>query len=126
MAHFAKVENGIVTNVIVADQEFIDSGAVGDPSTWIQTSYNTVGGVHKTGGTPLRHTYAGAGFMYIEDLDVFVPPKPHPSWVLNRELPGWEAPTPAPTPIEGKVFIWNEVEQQWDQTDSVLPSPLGN
>jgi hypothetical protein len=59
MAHYAKVENGIVTNVIVADQEFIDSGAVGDPTTWIQTSYNTFGGKHRMGGTPLRKNYAG-------------------------------------------------------------------
>jgi hypothetical protein len=126
MAHYAKVENGIVTQVIVAEQDFINSGAVGDPSSWIQTSYNTVGGVHKTGGSPLRHTYAGVGFSYIKDLDVFVPPKPFPSWVLNRELPGWEAPKPAPTPVEGKVFLWNEYVQRWDESESIVTPSLGN
>jgi len=125
MAHFAKVENGIVTNVIVADQGFIDSGAVGDPSTWIQTSYNTSGGTHPS-GSPLRFTYAGLGYLYIAEHDVFVPPSPHASWTLNPTTFSWEAPIPAPEPKEGKIFIWHESTQEWEEVDDVLPSPLGN
>lgn len=120
MAHFAKVENGIVTNVIVADQDFIDSGAVGDPSTWIQTSYNTRDGEHPS-GNPLRFTYAGLGYLYIAEHDVFVPPSPHPSWTLNTETFGWEAPIPAPEQKSGKIFIWLENEQRWEEHDDVLP-----
>ena len=83
MAHFAKVENGIVSQVIVAEQDFINSGAVGDPSSWVQTSYNTHAGVHRNGGTPLRKNYAGIGFVYDAGRDAFYPPSPYPSWSLN-------------------------------------------
>lgn len=74
MAHFAKVENGIVTNIIVAEQEVIDTGDFGDPSLWIQTSYNTLNGEHPE-NRPLRGTYAGIGYSYDKELDIFVPPE---------------------------------------------------
>lgn len=122
MAHYAKVENGIVTQVIVADQEFIDSGALGDPSTWLQTSYNTFGGVHRSGGTPLRKNYAGVGYSYMPDIDAFVPPKPFPSWVLNSETGLWDAPVPRP---ENNLYvIWDEELQNWKETPSVLPPTI--
>ena len=114
MAHYAKVENGIVTQVIVADQDFIDSGAVGDPAQWIQTSYN---------GT-IRKNYAGVGYLYIVDIDAFVPPKPYASWVLNAAVGGWEPPLPRPT--NGKNYIWDESILNWKETVSVLPINLGN
>jgi len=125
MAHYAKVENGIVTQVIVADKEFIDSGALGDPSTWLQTSYNTFGGQHRSGGTPLRKNYAGVGYLYMSDIDAFVPPKSNPSWVLNAEIGGWEPPFAKPD--DGKNYIWDESILNWKETESVLPlTPLGN
>ena len=94
MSHFAQIdENNIVTNVIVAEQDFIDSGAVGDPSKWIQTSYNTQAGEHKLGGTPLRKNYAGIGYTYDSTLDAFIPPKPFNSWVLNEDTCLWNAPS---------------------------------
>jgi hypothetical protein len=124
MAHFARVENGVVKEVIVADQGFIDSGALGDPAQWIQTSYNTQGGVHKMGGTPLRKNYAGVGYLYIADIDAFVPPKIHDSWVLNADIGGWEPPLPRPT--DGKNYIWDETILNWKETESVLPINLGN
>lgn len=120
MAHYAKVENGIVTQVIVADQEFIDSGALGDPSTWLQTSYNTFGGVHRSGGTPLRKNYAGVGYSYMPDIDAFVPPKPFPSWVLNTETGLWDAPVPRPQ--NNLYVIWDEDIRNWKETPSVLPT----
>ena len=76
MSHFAKVENGTVTQVIVAEQDFINSGAVGDPSSWVQTSYNTHAGVHRNGGTPLRKNYAGIGYTYDAIRDAFIAPEP--------------------------------------------------
>ena len=74
MAHFAKVENGIVTQVIVIDQETLNTGHWGDPASWVQTSYNTSGGVHSQGGTPLRKNYAGIGYSYDAGRDAFIPP----------------------------------------------------
>ena len=114
MAHYAHVENGIVTQVIVADQDFINSGAVGDPSTWVQTSYNTYGGQHRTGGTPLRKNYAGIGMVYDSGRDAFYAPQPFPSWTLNESSCLWEPPTPAPT-TEGKYYTWNESTTSWDE-----------
>ena len=111
MPHFAKVENGIVTQVIVAEQEFIDSGALGDPTQWIQTSYNTICGVHTNGGTPLRGNFAGIGMIYDRVNDVFYSPKPHSSWTLNHSTWTWEAPTPYPT--DGKSYHWDETTKAW-------------
>ena len=92
MGHFAKVENGIVTQVIVAEQDFINSGAVGSPSDWVQTSYNTYGGVHRNGGVPLRKNYAGIGFTYDAVRDAFIPPKPADNATLNEDTCLWEVP----------------------------------
>ncbi len=118
MSHFAHVdENNIVTQVIVAEQDFINSGAVGDPSSWIQTSYNTYAGQHKNGGTPLRKNYAGIGYSYDAGRDAFIPPKPFNSWTLNETTCLWEAPTPYPT--DGKIYNWNENTLSWDEV--VIP-----
>ena len=111
MAHFAKVENGIVTQVIVAEQDFINSGHVGDPAQWIQTSYNTFGGIHTLGGTPLRKNYAGNGYTYDAERDAFIPPKPYASWSLNEETCLWEAPVARPD--DGQPYIWNEGTTSW-------------
>lgn len=112
MSHFAKVEAGVVTKVIVAEQDFIDSGAVGDSSEWIQTSYNTYGNQHTLGGTPMRGNYAGIGYVYDADNDVFYAPQPYPSWTLNNSTWIWEAPVAMPT--DG-MYTWNETDQTWDQ-----------
>jgi hypothetical protein len=118
MSHFAQIDdNNIVTQVIVAEQDFINSGAVGDPSRWIQTSYNTFGGQHKNGGTPLRKNYAGIGYIYDPDRDAFYPKKPFSSWSLNEDTCLWEAPTPYPT--DGKIYNWNEDTLSWDEV--VIP-----
>jgi hypothetical protein len=112
MSHFAQIdENNIVTNVIVAEQDFIDSGAVGDPASWIQTSYNTHSGVHTLGGTPLRKNYAGIGFTYDSERDAFIPPKPFESWILNEGTCQYEAPTPKPD--DGKIYDWDEATTSW-------------
>lgn len=111
MAHFAKVENGIVTQVIVAEQDVIDSGVFG--TGWVQTSYNTHGGEHKLGGTPLRKNFASVGYTYDTSKDAFIPPKTWPSWVLNQTTCLWEAPVTMPT--DGKHYNWNEATQSWIQ-----------
>jgi len=112
MSHFAHIdENDIVTQVIVAEQDFINSGAVGDPSRWIQTSYNTFGGIHKNGGIPLRKNYAGIGYSYVRILDAFVPPKPFNSWILNVNTCLWDPPVPMPN--DGKLYIWDEDTLSW-------------
>ena len=110
MSHFAKVENGVVTQVIVAEQDVIDSGLFGDG--WVQTSYNTYGGQHPE-GRPLRKNYAGIGFKYDADLDAFIPFQPFPSWVLNEDTCLWESPIPYPQ--DGKEYIWNEETQSWNE-----------
>ena len=112
MAHFAKVENGVVTQVIVIDQETLNTGHWGDPASWIQTSYNTQGGTHTQGGTPLRKNYAGIGFTYDSVRDAFIPPKPHASWLLDEETCLWNAPTPRPVE-EGKIYTWDEETTSW-------------
>jgi len=112
MAHFAKVENGVVTQVIVIDQETLNTGHWGDPASWIQTSYNTQGGTHTQGGTPLRKNYAGIGFTYDSTRDAFIPPKPYASWLLNDETCLWNAPTPIPVE-DGKMYTWNEETTSW-------------
>lgn len=116
MAHFAQIdENGVVIRVVVADQAFIDTGRLGDPSTFIETSYNTSGGVHKTGGTPLRKNFAGVGYKYDKNKDMFIPPKPYPSWVLDEQKGNWKAPKNRPTlpPQAPSVWVWDEVTKDW-------------
>jgi hypothetical protein len=108
MSHFAKVENGIVANVIVAEQDVIDTGIFGHG--WVQTSYNTHGGQHPE-GRPLRKNYAGIGYAYDEQRDAFIPPQPYASWLLNEDTCLWDAPTPMPT--EGGPFAWSEENQAW-------------
>jgi len=108
MSHFAQVENGIVTRVIVAEQDVIDSGLFG--TGWVQTSYNTSGGQHPE-GRPLRKNYAGVGFTYDSVRDAFIPPQPFPSWTLNEDTCLWEAPTPRPT--DGGFYNWDEANQVW-------------
>jgi hypothetical protein len=110
LSHFAKVENGIVTQVIVAEEDFIATGALGDPAGWIQTSYRTIGNQHPE-GRPLRGNYAGIGYTYDDVNDVFIAPKPFKSWVLNNSSWLWEAPTPMPT--KGGPFTWSEDAQAW-------------
>ena len=112
MSHFAQIdENNIVTQVIVIEQDVVDTGLFGDPASWIQTSYNTSGGVHLLGGTPLRKNYAGIGYTYDSTRDAFIPPKPYNSWVLNEDTCLWEAPTPMPT--DGKIYNWDEATTSW-------------
>ena len=110
MAHFAKIENGLVTQVIVAEQDFINSGAVGNPSEWVQTSYNTHGGQHPE-GRPLRKNYAGIGFTYDSQRDAFIPPKPYNSWLLNEDTCLWDSPVPYPT--DGQDYEWDEETVSW-------------
>jgi hypothetical protein len=109
MSHFAKVENGIVTQVIVANQEFIDSGSLGDPAQWIQTSYNS----------KIRKTYAGIGYLYSEELDIFIEPKPFDSWLLDTNNGTWKAPVDKPT--DDKIYIWNEETINWEESTNLLP-----
>ena len=108
MAHFAKVENGIVTQVIAAEQDVIDSGLFGDG--WVQTSYNTHGGQHPE-GRPLRMNYAGVGYIYDVECDAFIPPQPFPSWALNKETCLWEPPTAYPA--DGAAYFWSEESLEW-------------
>lgn len=110
MAHYAHVTNGIVDQVIVAEQDFINSGAVGNSSEWIQTSYNTHGNQHPE-NRPLRGNYAGIGSIYDSVNDVFYSPQPYPSWVLNKSTWLWEAPVPMPT--DGKSYGWDENTASW-------------
>jgi len=112
MAHYAKVINGVVTEVNVVDWETlnIEGHPWGDPSLWIQTSYNTQGGEHKLGGTPLHKNYAGIGYTW--DGVGFAPPQPFASWTKNATTYLWEAPTPMPV-VEGKMFLWHEDTLSW-------------
>jgi hypothetical protein len=134
MAHFAKIAatnnpaKYLVTTVLVADQSFIDSGVVGNPDEWVQTSYNTYGNVHYApsppaaprtpdGQPPFRANYASIGYTYdtsyvINDVvGVFYAPQPYPSWILNTNTFLWEAPVPVPT--DGAAYKWDEATQSW-------------
>jgi hypothetical protein len=113
MAHYAKVVNGLVTQVIVAEPEFFETFVDDSPGEWIQTSYNTKGGVHTLGGTPLRKNYAGIGYTYNTELDAFIPPKPHSSWTLDEETCLWNAPIAKPT--DDKRYRWNEDILNWEE-----------
>ena len=112
MAHFAKVSDGKVVQVIVAEPEFFQTFVDTSPGEWIQTSYNTKGGVHANGGTPLRKNYAGIGYTYDRTRDAFIPPKPYASWTLDDSTCLWSAPTPMPT--EGGPYVWNESTLSWE------------
>lgn len=122
MAHFAEIdENGTVLRVLVVDnaqesdgQNFL-ANTLGLGGTWVKTSYNTVGGVHKDGGTPFRKNYAGIGYKYDSVRDAFIAPKPYDSWTLNEDSCLWEAPVAYPT--DGKVYFWNEETTSWEESN---------
>lgn len=120
MGHFAKVNNGIVEQVIVAEPEFFQTFVDSSPGEWIQTSYNTRGGVHYQPDSnepsadqtkALRKNYAGIGFTYDRTRDAFIPPKPYASWVLNETTCLWDSPVPYPT--DGKRYMWDEATTSW-------------
>ena len=117
MAHFAKVNNGIVEQVIVAEPEFFNTFVDTSPGTWIQTSYNTHGGAHTNGGTPLRKNYAGVGYTYNPALDAFIPPKPFASWLLNEDTCLWDAPVLYPE--DDKTYKWDENTTNWVEVTDV-------
>ena len=121
MSHFAKVENGLVTQVIVAEQDVINTGMFGDPTSWIKTSYNTYAGEHTLGGTPLRKNYAGIGYTYDIDRDAFYAPQPYPSWVLDDTTCLWQAPVAQPDPVEGFFYSWDEETTSWKSNP--IPTP---
>lgn len=122
MAHYAFLDNtNTVVNVITGRDEDDYTGGVTDwekyygdfeGKTCKRTSYNTYGGVHLKGGTPLRKNYAGIGFTYDETLDAFIPPKPFDSWILNQDTCLWESPVPYPS--DGNVYFWNESQVNWE------------
>ena len=114
MSHFAKVVDGFVTQVIVAEPDFFDTFIDTSPGEWIQTSYNTRGGQHPE-GRPLRKNYAGIGFTYDLVRDAFVPPQPFASWILNEDTCLWESPVAMPN--DGKSYDWDETQQQWVEID---------
>jgi hypothetical protein len=119
MSHFAKVENGIVVQVIVAEQDVIDSGIFGHG--WVQTSYNTKGNVHygqdgqPDGGIALRGNFAGIGYTYDDVNDIFYPPRPYPSWTLSSKTFLWQPPTPYP--VTDKLHTWDEKTLSWKEMD---------
>ena len=110
MSHFAKVIDGIVTEVLVIEQDVIDTGLFGDPALWVQTSYNTYGGQHPE-GRPLRKNYAGIGYTYDAVRDAFIAPSPFASWVLNEDTCLWYAPVTRPN--DGKSYAWDEDTLSW-------------
>ena len=122
MAHFAKlgVGNKILQVIKVSDNdapteqagvEFLQK-LYGTNDVWKQTSYNTYGGEHKLGGTPLRKNFASIGYKYDQYRDAFIPTQPYGSWTLNEDTCVWEAPVEYPT--DGQNYEWNEDNQTWD------------
>ena len=114
MAHFAKVVDGIVDKVIVAEQEFFDTFVDDSPGSWVQTSYNTKGGQHPE-NRPLRKNYAGIGFTYDLVRDAFIPPQPFASWTLNEDTCLWNSPVAYPD--DGETYEWNEETKSWIEVD---------
>ena len=123
MSHFAKVVNGKVVEVIVAEADFFDTFVDTSPGKWIQTSYNTSGGQHKSGGTPLRKNYAGIGWNYDKTADAFYPPKPYDSWTLNTTTYLWEPPTAYPD--DGRIYKWDEENKNWKDMAPDEATPVG-
>jgi hypothetical protein len=122
MAHFAKVVSGKVDQVIVAEPDFFDSFVDSSPGEWIQTSYNTRGGVHydpetnePDGGEQLRYNFAGVGYNYDAQADAFYPPQPYASWILDTDTYLWNPPVAMPD--DGNMYVWNEETTSWDQAD---------
>jgi len=112
MAHYAKIKDGIVVNVIRADESFFNTFYDDTPGEWIQTSYNTECGVHRLGGTPLRKNFAGVGHTYDRVKDAFYRPQPYPSWTLDEAACIWEPPVQRPA---SGVYSWNETTKAWDE-----------
>ena len=121
MSHYAKVKDGIVLSVIVSSEDFLSSFTLSEGESWVQTSYNTVGGKHygqdgnEDKGTPLRANYAGVGYTYNKTRDAFIPARPYPSWLLNESTCNWNAPVAMPD--DDKAYAWNETDQTWDEVD---------
>ncbi len=120
MSHFAEVKDGTVTQVIVAEQDFIDT--LDNSSEWVQTSYNTYGGKHydpvtkeEDSGTSLRKNYAGIGYTYDSVKDAFYTPQPYPSWTLNDDTCLWEPPVAYPT--DDKPYDWDEDTTAWVEVE---------
>tara|TARA_B100000945_G_scaffold178696_1_gene143349 strand:- start:43 stop:438 length:396 start_codon:yes stop_codon:yes gene_type:complete len=118
MAHYAKVNNGIVEQVIVAEASFFNTFVDTTPGEWIQTSYNTHGGVHSLGGTPLRKNYAGIGYSYDRTRDAFIPPKPYPSWILDDTTCLWKSPIDMPSTAlaNTQYYYWDDAAYQADNS----------
>lgn len=122
MAHYAKVVNGYVTQVIVAEPEFIASFQDPEPGDWVETDFYSLGNVHfgqdgqPDGGVALRKNYAGIGYYYDRKRDAFVPPKPFASWVLNEDTCLWDAPVPYPD--DGKRYKWDEETVNWIEVEA--------
>ena len=122
MAHFAKLDNNnrvisvhVVSNdIATTEQAGVDflNNLYGTNDIWKQTSFNTIGGEHKTGGTPFRKNHAGKGYKYDQTRDAFIPPRPFPSWRLNETSCLWEAPVVYPD--DGQHYNWNEDNLTWD------------
>ena len=123
MPHYAKVCDGKVLQVIVAGPEFFDTFVDSSPGSWIQTSYNTRGGVHygpdgePDGGVALRGNYAGIGYTYDQTNDVFYAPQPYASWTMNKDTWLWDAPAPYPT--DGEFYIWDEPTVSWKLVEGI-------
>jgi hypothetical protein len=120
MAHYAKIVDSIVVKVIVAETDFFNNFVDDTPGEWVQTSYNTRGGVHydpetgePDGGVALRKNYAGVGYTYDADRDAFIPPQPFTSWTLNETTCLWEAPVTYPD--DDNNYIWNESITNWTE-----------
>jgi len=124
MSHFAKIdENSIVTQVLVIEQDVVDTGLFGDPVSFVQTSYNTRAGVHygqdgnPDGGVALRGNYAGIGYTYDKENDVFYAPKPFPSWTISEPTWLWKPPVEKPDGSNlqsGQFYVWNEEILNWE------------
>jgi len=127
MASFAKIglnnkviEVQSVVNEVLHDSNGVEQESIGIDfltkltgwAIWKQTSYNTVGGVHLSGGTPFRKNHAGIGYTYDEDRDAFIPPKPFNSWILNEQTCLWVAPVAKPN--DENKYTWNESTLTWD------------
>lgn len=118
MAYFAELDdNNTVTRVLAVDNSYENQGehflanTLGLGGRWVQTSYNTHGGVHVNGGTPLRKNYAGVGFTFDEQRDAFIPPQPFPSWLLDEGSCLWQPPVPYPS--DGQEYVWDEGSLAW-------------